>query len=96
MPADSITDQIVALAVEHGWTVDDRRATGGIAWFRRGPEYAHLGTTTAGEQVLSVYGGIVGRPARFWVAPIDPVTRRADRHAELTRRLTAPPYTYTD
>ena len=64
--AETITDRLVAHARKHGWTVTDDRATYATAWFERGPQYAHLGTEVTGTQAFAAYGGVKGRPTRFW------------------------------
>lgn len=93
MPA---TDRLVELGREHGWTVTDDRRERGVAWFTRGPEYAHLGTDAEGDRVLSASGGVGGRATAHWVAADRYISRteraKADRYGELEKRLTAEPY----
>lgn len=82
---ETTTDRLVALAVEHGWTVDDRRHIG-IVWFERGVEWAHLGTDAAGDRVLNASTGVFRRMARYWVAGRG--EGRDDHRAGRSRRRT--------
>ncbi|ORA24874.1 hypothetical protein [Mycobacterium aquaticum] len=83
----SVTDRLIAWARKYGWRVDDRRPTAGVVWFKRGLEYAHLGTDREGARVLSAYGGVQGRPVLHWAASRD--------HArELANHLRAEPHRY--
>ena len=90
------TDGLVALAIEHDWTVTDTRDKG-VLWFRRGLEYAYLGTTRAGERILSCYGGVSGRAASYWAGGGQFATRGVpvDYSDVLAQRLSAPRYQLT-
>ena len=74
-------DRLVHVAEVHGWRVNDSRRDRCVLWFARGREYAHAGVNLAGD-LLHAYGGVRGRPNRFWTRDVG----STEDHAELLER----------